>query len=73
MKRDALIASLTALSMAFAAPAFAAKTSQDEQPTAGSAKSEKKTCKTFANTASRMKSTRLCLTKAEWKKFESAQ
>ena len=72
MKRDALILSLAAaMSMAFAAPALA-KTAQDE-PTGGSAKVEKKTCRTFQNSASRLKSTKLCLTKAEWKKFDAAQ
>ena len=34
---------------------------------------ERKICKTFANSASRMKSERLCLTQAGWKKFDALQ
>ena len=73
MKRDVLIASFAALSMiAAAAPAYA-KAQDSEQSAGAAAKTEKKTCKTFQNTASRMKATRLCLTKAEWKKFDETQ
>ena len=70
MKNNVLIASFAALSMiAFAAPA-SAKT-QAEEPTSGASKAEKKVCKTFQNTASRMQPTRLCLSKAGWKKFDA--
>ena len=70
MKRDVLIASFAALSMiALAAPASAR--TQSEEASAGSAKAERKLCRTFENSASRMKATRLCLTKSEWKKFEA--
>lgn len=37
------------------------------------AKGEKLICKTFDNTASRMKSTRLCYTKEQWKEFDETQ
>jgi hypothetical protein len=55
------------------APAFA-KT-QDNQPSenagASASKSERKICKRFDNTASRLRSERVCLTKSDWKKFDS--
>lgn len=71
MKRDVLIASLAAFSMiALAAPAAAKAKAQDEESAGASSKAEKKICKTFENSASRMKATRLCLTKADWKKFD---
>ena len=38
-----------------------------------SSRVEKKTCRTYQNTVSRMKSERLCLTKEEWRKFEDQQ
>jgi hypothetical protein len=69
MKRDVLIASLAAFSMIALATPAAAK-AQQEEAGAGASKAEKKICKTFQNSASRMKSTRLCLTKADWKKFD---
>ena len=70
MKRDVLIASIAALSM-FALATPAAAKAQADEANAGSAKAEKKICRTFDNTASRMKATKVCLTKAEWKKFEA--
>ena len=70
MNRKTLLASIAAISMA-AVPAAAFAKSQAEQPAVASSAGEKKICKTFASTESRMKSTRLCMTKAEWKKFDS--
>jgi hypothetical protein len=71
-----IFASTAALAMVAGSPAFAAK-SQDQQAIAadngGGGQAEKKTCRTFANSASRMKSERICLTRAEWKKFEQEQ
>ena len=68
-----IFASTAALALMAGTPAVAAK-SQSEQPVAGNsgakAKEERKTCRTFESTESRMKRTRLCLTRAQWKKFE---
>jgi hypothetical protein len=44
-----------------------------QAPTDATPKAERKTCRTFQNTASRMKSERLCLTREEWRKFEDQQ
>ena len=75
MNRTAMFAPLAALSMiAIAAPAAAAAKGQDAPATTASdAKAEKKTCRRFDDTTSRMNSTKLCLTKAQWKKFEDAR
>ncbi len=55
------------------APAFAK--SQDNQTNgsiaAASDRGERKICKRFENSASRMRSEKLCLTKDEWKKFDA--
>jgi hypothetical protein len=78
MSSKMILASVAALAMAAGTPAFAAKDqnrqvgASDSDGGAGE-KVEKKTCRTFPNSASRMKSERLCLTKAEWKKFEESQ
>jgi len=40
---------------------------------AADAKVERKTCRTYQNTVSRMKSERLCLTREEWRKFDEQQ
>ena len=37
------------------------------------AKAERKTCKNFPDTVSRMRTKRLCLTKEQWREFEDAQ
>ena len=65
-----------ALLAAGSAPAFAK--SEGSQNSSGSAAAsaeagERKICKRFDNSASRLRSERLCLTKAEWKKFEAAE
>lgn len=72
MTKTSFLAPLAALSLlaAGAAPAFAKAQDEQAAATAGSA-GEKKTCKTFQNTASRMKAQKLCLTKAQWKKFNN--
>jgi hypothetical protein len=74
-----IFASTAALALFAGAPAFAAK-SQSERALAGDeggagvrAKDERKTCKFFDNTASRMKRERICLTREQWKKFEEDQ
>lgn len=74
-----IFAASAALALVAGAPAFAAK-SQNRQ-TVGSdgggsgakAKGERKTCRTFDSTESRMKREKLCLTRAQWKKFEAEQ
>ena len=83
MKRTILIAPAAVLAM-LATPAWAdrgrseaaateaAAQAADASPDA-KAKAEPKICKTFQNTASRMKSERLCLTKDEWRKFDDNQ
>ena len=70
-----IFASAAALAMAAGTPAFAAKGSGQPSADAGGykAKAERKKCKTFENSAMRTKRERLCLTAAEWKKFEAAQ
>ncbi|MFN3389524.1 MAG: hypothetical protein ACK40O_11390 [Allosphingosinicella sp.] len=68
-----IFASLAAVALTAAAPAGASSgTKSDAAQTqeAEAPKAEKKICKTYENTASRMKATKLCLTKAEWKKFD---
>lgn len=53
-----------------------AKGQNDESTRASAAakqKAERKICRTYPATESRMKSTRLCLTRAQWKKFEDVQ
>ena len=72
MTKSRFLAPLAAIALiaAGSAPAFAK--AQDEQaPAAGTSGGEKKICKTFENSASRMKPQKLCLTKAQWKKFQS--
>ncbi|HEY0044411.1 MAG TPA: hypothetical protein VGB62_07660 [Allosphingosinicella sp.] len=72
MNRNSLFASIAALSMIAAAAPAAAARGQDA-PEATAQKADKKICRKFDNTTSRMKSTKLCLTKAEWRKFEDAR
>jgi hypothetical protein len=73
-----ILASTAALAMVAGTPAFAAK-SQNQQIAAaeaggGGAKVKGvKSCRTFDNSATRMKRQRLCLTRAEWKKFDAAE
>jgi hypothetical protein len=50
----------------------AAAQTADSAPDAR-AKAEPKICKTFQNTASRLKAERLCMTKDEWRRFDDAQ
>lgn len=74
-----IFASTAALTLAAGTPAYAAK-SQSERALAAAdgaagarAKDERKTCRIFDNSASRMKRQRLCLTREQWKKFEAEQ
>jgi hypothetical protein len=71
-----IFASTAAFAMVAGTPAFAAK-SQSEQASAteggSEAKGERKICKTLDASESRMKRTRLCLTREGWKKFEKEQ
>ncbi len=72
-----IFASTVALAMVAGTPAFAAG-SQNQNAAAseaggGGGEKAKKICRSFKNTVSRVKREKLCLTKAEWKKFEKEQ
>ena len=73
-----IFASTAALALIAGAPAHAAK-SQSEQAAGAEggsgarAKDDRKTCRVFDNSASRMKRERLCLTREQWKKFDEEQ
>ncbi len=73
-----IFASTAALAMVAGTPAFAAK-SQNRQVAAtesglgGGGEKVKKICRTFPHSATRMKREKLCLTRADWKKFEQQQ
>jgi hypothetical protein len=72
-----LIAPLAALSLLAGAAAPALAKAQEDQGSAASAsassgKAERKICKTFDNSASRMKATKVCLTRDQWKKHQNA-
>ncbi|HET9639851.1 MAG TPA: hypothetical protein VFP12_11655 [Allosphingosinicella sp.] len=78
MNIKTILASTAAFAMVAGTPAFAAKSqNQNQQAVASDAgggagvDKGKKICRSFANTVSRMKREKLCLTKAEWKKFEA--
>jgi hypothetical protein len=73
-----IFASTAALAMVAGTPAFAAKSQNQNQQVAtadagggAEVRKDKKICRSFANTVSRMKREKLCLTKADWKKFEA--
>jgi hypothetical protein len=73
-----IFASTAALAMVAGTPAFAAKAqNQNQQVVAseagGSEAKEKKICRSFQNTVSRVKREKLCMTRAEWKKFEQQE
>jgi hypothetical protein len=74
-----IFASAAALAIAAGTPAFAAKgQNQNRQVALADADGDggekaKKTCRTFPHSATRMKREKLCLTRAEWKKFEETQ
>ena len=79
MKIKLMCASTAALALIAGAPAFAAK-SQSQQAAASDgggagakAKSERKICRTFGRSESRMNRERLCLTREGWKAFERTQ
>jgi hypothetical protein len=86
MTRQALLAAAAAAFAMIATPALAdhgrsdaaasdtaATTTAAQAPTEATPKAERKTCRTFQNTASRMKSERLCLTREGWRKWEDQQ
>jgi hypothetical protein len=74
-----IFASTAALALIAGAPAYAAKNESAralaaaDAGTGAKAKEERKTCRYFDNTASRMKRERLCFTREQWKKFEEQQ
>jgi hypothetical protein len=66
------VAAAAALLATGAAPAFAkSQDSQGNGSTAAARQGERKICKTFANTETRMRSERLCLTKSQWREFDA--
>jgi hypothetical protein len=67
-----LTAALAALALT-ASPAFGKSQSEPDAPGGGKDKGERRICKTFENTASRMKREKVCLTRQQWKKFEAEQ
>ncbi|MEA3063868.1 MAG: hypothetical protein QOJ27_296 [Sphingomonadales bacterium] len=74
-----IFASTAALALIAGVPAHAGR-SQSEQSaesdgggSRAKAKEERKTCRTFDNTETRMKRERLCLTREQWRKFDDAQ
>lgn len=82
MTRKIFAAPIAALALIAAAPVPSAALAGNGQSQASSngqsgqtpaAKSERKICKYFANSASRMRGERLCLTPAQWKEFDAAQ
>jgi hypothetical protein len=72
-----IFASTAALALIAGAPAHAAKNESARALAAADggagakSKDERKTCRTFDNSASRMKRERLCLTREAWKKFDA--
>jgi hypothetical protein len=73
-----ILGSAAALAMAAGTPAFAAKSQNQNREVAaseagGGGEKARKTCRTFRHSASRMKAEKLCLTRAEWKKFQAQQ
>ena len=67
-----LFVAAAALAVVAAGPAAARTKSDQNSGSAAAQKQDRKSCRTFQNTASRMKVQRLCLTKEQWKKFDSA-
>jgi hypothetical protein len=85
MTRQILLAAAAAVAM-IATPALADKgraeaaaadtnatSAEASAPAAAMPKAERKTCRTFANTVSRLKSERLCYTREQWEKFNATQ
>ena len=74
-----IFASTAALALVAGAPAHAAKNESAralaaaDSGASAKSKDERKSCRYFDNSASRMKRERLCLTREQWKKFEAEQ
>ena len=74
-----IFASTAALALIAGAPAHAAKNESAralaaaDSAAGAKAKEERKTCRLFDNSVSRMKRERLCLTREQWKKFDEEQ
>ncbi|HEX8223027.1 MAG TPA: hypothetical protein VF605_04325 [Allosphingosinicella sp.] len=69
-----IFASTAAIALLAGAPAHAAKNESARALAAADAgtkaKEERKTCRLFDNSTSRMKRERVCLTREAWKKFD---
>jgi hypothetical protein len=84
MTRQALLAAAAALTM-IATPALADRGHASEAATSEAAatsaqasteatpKAERKTCRTYRYSETRVKSEKLCLTREEWRKFDEQQ
>jgi hypothetical protein len=74
-----IFASTAALALIAGVPAHAAKNETARALAAADAgsgaksKEERKTCRLFDNSVSRMKRERLCMTREQWKKFDEEQ
>lgn len=72
-----IFASTAAIALIAGTPAFAAKNESARalaSADAGAkAKEERKTCRLFDNSVSRMKRERVCMTREQWKKFDEDQ
>jgi hypothetical protein len=67
------IAAAAALAVVATAPASARTQNADGNAAAAGQKKQqgRKICRTFENSSSRLKAQRVCLTKEQWKKFET--
>ena len=79
MKINQIFAATAALALMAGGPAFAAK-SQDREAAASDgggagvkSKDDRKICKMFDSTESRMKREKVCLTREGWREFERKQ
>ncbi|HEX8622146.1 MAG TPA: hypothetical protein VF718_09250 [Allosphingosinicella sp.] len=79
MSIKTIFAATVAFGLIAGAPAHAAKNENARALAAADAaagakaKEERKICRFFDNSASRMKRERLCMTREQWKKFDAQQ
>ena len=82
MFRKTYAAPFAALALVAAAPAPSVAMASNEQQNvsagqsggdASTPRAERKTCRNFEDTVSRMRGKRLCMTQAQWREFYAAQ
>ena len=75
MRMSRIVTAAAAAAIALlATPAFAKSQNEGDAAATGTkAKSDRKICRTFDNTASRLKREKVCLTREQWRKFDLAQ